>query len=440
MRRRILNLIVAFMALVVPFIVSVSPARADPQNDFLVMVNNLRASLGRAALSPNASLNATAQQWTQQMASSGSLAHNPNLATQAPAGWTKIGENVGYGGSVTAVYNALVASSGHYANMADPAFNLTGVGVATDGSGTVWITEDFEAGLAPAPTPPPTPISSPATFIRPTNGATNVDTSVPFSWTAGTGAGGYYLTVGATKGGAELANSGVLPVSQTSYHVPVLPGGRMLWGRIYTFLDGNWNSFRDISFTPVPSQASFIRPTSGAVNVNTTVPFSWTTVAGAGDYYLTVGSTVGGADLVNSGVLPANETSYAVPALPTGKTLWARVYTYIGGNWNRFTDVSFTAAPVQVQAHASFIWPTNGATNVNTTTPFHWTSVPNAGNYWLVVGTSEGAADVLSTGIVAASQTTAVVPSMPAGRTLWGRIYTYNGGLWNYSDVSFTAA
>ena len=68
---------------------------------------------------------------------------------------------------------------------------------------------------------------------------------------------------------------------------------------------------------------------------------------GAAHYLLSVGTAKGGYDLVNSGALPSTQTTYAVGALPAGRTLWARVYSYAGGSWDNVTDVSFTAAPAR---------------------------------------------------------------------------------------------
>ncbi len=82
------------------------------------------------------------------------------------------------------------------------------------------------------------------------------------------------------------------------------------------------------------TQASFTYPTSGQSNVDTTLPFTWSTAASAQGYYLTIGTSVGAYDLVNSGALPSTQTSYIVPALPTGQTLYGRIYTKIGGEYS----------------------------------------------------------------------------------------------------------
>jgi hypothetical protein len=63
------------------------------------------------------------------------------------------------------------------------------------------------------------------------------------------------------------------------------------------------------------------------VGVPTSTTLTWSAGVGATNYYLLVGTTPGGSDVVNSGALAASQTSYPV-TLPAGKTLYATVYTY----------------------------------------------------------------------------------------------------------------
>ena len=81
-------------------------------------------------------------------------------------------------------------------------------------------------------------------------------------------------------------------------------------------------------------------------------------MTGAQAYRLTIATTPGAVALVNSGILAANATSYRVPALPTGQTLYARLAWEIAGSWSDYQDVSFTAAPNPV----AFTHPTQGQT------------------------------------------------------------------------------
>jgi uncharacterized protein YkwD len=107
------------------------------------LVNQARSSNGVGSLSSNVPLILTAQAWSQQLAKNGSLSHRSPLSAGAPAGWLKLGENVGYGSSVDVVQGAFMNSAGHRANILDPAFNNIGVGVTVDGSGRRWVVQEF---------------------------------------------------------------------------------------------------------------------------------------------------------------------------------------------------------------------------------------------------------------------------------------------------------
>ena len=65
---------------------------------------------------------------------------------------------------------------------------------------------------------------------------------------------------------------------------------------------------------------------------------------------------------------------------------------------------------------AQFVYPRQGAQNVDTSSPFQWTTVPGALAYYLYVGTSQGAKDLVNTGEI--PQTSYTVPPLPSGVTL----------------------
>ena len=150
-------------------------------------------------------------------------------------------------------------------------------------------------------------------------------------------------------------------------------------------------------------------------------------------YYLMVGSSPGNGDEFGSFVTPP-QSSLAIPSLPAGKALWARIWTEVAGQgWFFGEDVAFTVLP------ASFTNPVVGATTQTFTQPFRWTAAPGATTYYLTVGTSPGSGDIFEA-FVPAAQTSYTTPPLPPGRTQWARIWTSMGSFgWYYShDVSFT--
>lgn len=158
---------------------------ASPADEatFVSKINALRASKGLAPMTPDAAVAATACTWNDQMIAAGGISHDPNLAAaiaSAVPDWRKGGENVGMGGSVSTLFDAFVASPGHYQNLVDPDFSLLGVCVGRDASGKLFTTHRFVAvpsatvppappptTAAPAPPPPPPTTAAPATAPAP---------------------------------------------------------------------------------------------------------------------------------------------------------------------------------------------------------------------------------------------------------------------------------
>lgn len=110
------------------------------ESDFASRINSFRGSNGMSALSRDGSLDSYARSWAQKLASDGGLSHS-NLSALLPP-WSGAGENVGVGGSVGSIFDALVASSGHAANMLGD-FTHMGVGVYRDSAGALWTAHVF---------------------------------------------------------------------------------------------------------------------------------------------------------------------------------------------------------------------------------------------------------------------------------------------------------
>lgn len=104
--------------------------------------NRARASEGREALRMNRRMNRVAQRWSQRMASSGSMSHNPVVGDQIPSGWSTWAENVAYGFEVRAVVRGWMNSPGHRENILRDV-NRIGIGVASSANGTKYYTQVF---------------------------------------------------------------------------------------------------------------------------------------------------------------------------------------------------------------------------------------------------------------------------------------------------------
>ncbi len=124
------------------------PAKSSPsggyvssaENDFASKINSYRAKKGESSLKRSGSLDSYARSWAKKLAERGSLAHSSIGSLLGT--WSAVGENVGMGGSVGAIFDALVASSGHRQNMLGD-FTHFGIGVYRDSDGTLWTAHVF---------------------------------------------------------------------------------------------------------------------------------------------------------------------------------------------------------------------------------------------------------------------------------------------------------
>jgi len=114
--------------------------------EFLSLLNNERISRGLNRVEMASNVQKVAVDWTWKMANTNNFVHNPNFATQIwnSGGTGTVAENIGKGGDVNSVHNALMASTGHRTNMLNGAYNWVGIGVWRQG-GYLWTTTNFEA-------------------------------------------------------------------------------------------------------------------------------------------------------------------------------------------------------------------------------------------------------------------------------------------------------
>ena len=191
-----------------------------------------------------------------------------------------------------------------------------------------------------------------ATLTYPPNGGVNIDQTQPATWTTIASAQEYELFIGSTRGANDVTDSG--QTLSATFAMTRLPVGPTLYARLWTETAGVWR-YRDSSFTAAPSGPQFVFPTDGEVAVDATQPFQWTPPPNAAAQELRVGTSPGGNDVFDSGVMVA--TSAVVNGLPTTGALYARALSSVNGVWHS-TDIAFTleaASPI-----ASIVVPSDG--------------------------------------------------------------------------------
>jgi uncharacterized protein YkwD len=108
-------------------------------------IDVVRAQADLPALYVDPVMSVQASEWSSEMAFNGALAEDPDpqaaIASYDPS-WQAWGENVGVGPTPESIEAAFMASPPHRANMLGN-YTHMGVGVVTDASGRVWVTERF---------------------------------------------------------------------------------------------------------------------------------------------------------------------------------------------------------------------------------------------------------------------------------------------------------
>lgn len=146
--------VIATLASVAGTVVAVAPSASAESTTsaftsrLVTLVNDARAQHGLRALTVASGTTTVAAGWSSHMASTATLAHNPNLQSQLEShgspNWTTYGENVGEGPSSSAdqLFTAYMNSPEHKANILGSGYRYLGIATTFSG-GTAWNTMDF---------------------------------------------------------------------------------------------------------------------------------------------------------------------------------------------------------------------------------------------------------------------------------------------------------
>lgn len=111
-------------------------------------INAARSRAGRGALAFDSVIQYIAVDWSDEMAGSQTLRHNPSYGDQIlrHRDYRTAGENVGRGYQQGSLFQAFMDSPGHRANIESTAYSHVTVGCVTDRSGQLWVTQNFWGG------------------------------------------------------------------------------------------------------------------------------------------------------------------------------------------------------------------------------------------------------------------------------------------------------
>ena len=275
----------------------------------------------------------------------------------------------------------------------------------------------------------------------PSPGSTLSGSSQAFAWTAATGVSSYWLYVGTSPGGSNLFNQDV-GTSLTATVGGLPTDGRTIYVRLWWLASGASWAAADYTYTAAGGTGSggtpaITTPAPGSTLSGSAQTFTWTAGTGVSGYWLYLGSTAGGNDLLNRDM---GSSLTATAALPTdGRTIHARLWWYGTSGWV-YADSSYTAAVSGGTGGTTpaITTPSAGSTLSGSSQTFTWSAGTGVSGYWLYLGSAAGGSDLFNQNVGA--NVTVQVTGLPTdGRTIYARLWWYGASGWASADTSYRA-
>ena len=256
----------------------------------------------------------------------------------------------------------------------------------------------------------------------------------------------WWLYLGSKPNARDYFDSGELQATDTTILASNLPtDGTKVYAKLWYMLEGEavWRFF-EREYDAFGSMPAFTSPLSGDQLEGADATFTWAdNGAGADQYWVEIGSSVGAKDYLNSGTLTGTNT-LTVTGLPDDgtSTVFVRLwYRSNGGTW-LFIDDTFTAGTGSATLPA-IVSPTapGPLTDPAGTETFNWSTAGSGSDYWLYAGSTQGGKQYHDSGNLG-DTTTYNVTNLPTNASeVWIRLWYRVGavGNWRYIDEVFTA-
>ncbi|RXG11721.1 gliding motility-associated-like protein [Leeuwenhoekiella aestuarii] len=308
-------------------------------------------------------------------------------------------------------------------------------------SNTCTVT-DFTTGTAVLNRPACAPI------MNPLPGSIDATVNTTIDWDASTGATGYSLSLGTYPGGTDLLAKTDLGNTLTYTHPTALPYDTVIYVNLTPYnSDGEAvgcpeRSFRTEKLVNTPSCTTLINPTAGAINVPLDTDLSWNASAAATGYFLSVGTTSGGSEILNK-LNIGNVTSYDLTSdLPENTEIFVSIIPYnSAANATGCTEESFTTETLLTPPECTTLSsPLDGATDVAIDTNLNWNASATATGYFLNAGTTSGGKDILNNLDVGNVTSYDLTSDLPENTEIFVSITPYNsaGNATGCTEESFT--
>ncbi|MFD0798862.1 BspA family leucine-rich repeat surface protein [Maribacter chungangensis] len=278
------------------------------------------------------------------------------------------------------------------------------------------------------------PVPECTVLASPLNGATDVPVNTNLTWEPALFARGYRVTVGTNPGSNDVVNNET--ISETSYEFTNDFGtGDIVYVTIVPFNDEGdaIGPCTEESFTissdpaTIPECTTLTSPLNNDTDVAINTDLSWTPIANADGYRITVGTATGASDIANVDV--NNVTSYELTNdLPEDTEIFVTITPYNDeGDSVGCAEESFTTEIIPVPpVCTSLSSPVSGTTGVPVDTDISWNAVAGATGYLVNVGTTQGGIEIAN-GIDVGMDTMYSFPEdLQQNRTHYVTIIPYN--------------
>jgi gliding motility-associated-like protein len=246
------------------------------------------------------------------------------------------------------------------------------------------------------------------TLTSPLGDSIDVSILIDLAWTAVANANGYVLTVGTASGGTDILNN--LDVGNVTIYdlAGDLAENTEIFVTIISYNAlGNATGCAEESFTTetipsVPNCTALDSPSNNETGVPVSTDLIWNAVPDADGYFLAVGTTSGGNDILGNFDV-GNVLLYNLPNdFPFSTEIFVTITAYNSvGNATGCTERRFTTENVSEFLDCTTLTlPLAGASNVSVSTNFSWNPVENSNGYLISIGTASALLDAADVGNV----------------------------------------
>jgi len=280
------------------------------------------------------------------------------------------------------------------------------------------------------------PIPQCTQLTSPLNNDTDVPVNTNITWEPALFAQGYRLTVGTSPNGNDIVNNETI-TNETSYEFAAdFNTGDIVYVTLIPFNDEGdaVGPCTEESFTissdpaTIPECTNLTSPVNNDTDVVVTTDLSWNPISNADGYRLTVGTSIGGNDILDN-VDVGNVLTYDLATdLPEDRDIFVTITPYNGeGDATACTEEDFKTELIPVPPVCTNLsTPMNNATDVPIDTSLNWDAVPNATGYLVIVGTTSDGAEVVNN-IDVGNMTTYDIPNdLQEDRLYYVTIIPYN--------------